>query len=192
MTRKLRRRRGPLHVISALLVLSAMLRITIGASEAVANSPNEMKAAIEPVPEDLAPKGLPTNDILAALEAREARLSEREAQVADRMQALNVAEGEVAKHIAALRQAEEALGATIALADSAAESDLGRLTTVYENMAPKDAAALFEQMPPQFAAGFLGMMDPVAAAKVMAGLTPETAYSFSVVLAGRNALVPTR
>jgi len=57
-------------------------------------------------------------------------------------------------------------------------------------MAPKDAAALFEKMPPQFAAGFLGMMDPIAASKIMAGLTPETAYSFSVVIAGRNALTP--
>lgn len=190
MTQNLRRRRGPLQVISGLLILSAVMRLTVGAGEAFANSADEL----EPIESTQVqqPDASPSSDLLAALRAREERILAREARFADRLQALNVAEGEIVEQLAALRLAEEALSATIALADSAAETDLGRLTTVYENMAAKDASALFEQMPPQFAAGFLGMMDPVAAAKVMAGLTPETAYSFSVVLAGRNALVPTQ
>lgn len=192
MTRTLRRKRGPLQVIVGLLVISAVMRLTVGAGEAFANSPAEIEPELaEPVQSQHADAS-PSSDLFAALRAREERIIAREARFADRMQALNVAEGEIAEQLAVLRQAEEALSATIALADTAAETDLGRLTTVYENMAPKDAAALFEQMPPPFAAGFLGMMDPVAAAKVMAGLTPETAYSFSVVLAGRNALVPTQ
>ena len=87
--------------------------------------------------------------------------------------------------------AEEALAATIAMADEAAATDLDQLTNVYENMKPKEAAALFEEMPPEFAAGFLGMMRPDAAALIMTQLEPEVAYSFSVVLAGRNANVPT-
>ena len=91
----------------------------------------------------------------------------------------------------ALTQAEAALRDTIALADTAAESDLDRLTKVYENMKPKQAAALFEEMHPNFAAGFLGRMRPEAAAEIMAGLSPEAAHTFSVVMAGRNANVPT-
>jgi len=79
---------------------------------------------------------------------------------------------------------------TIALAESASDNDLDRLTKVYESMKPKQAAALFEQMNPNFAAGFLGRMRPEAAAMIMAGLSPEAAHSFSVVLAGRNANVP--
>ncbi len=54
-------------------------------------------------------------------------------------------------------------------------------------MKPKRAAALFEQMDARFAAGFLARMRPDAAAAVMAGLSPEAAHMFSVVLAGRNA-----
>ena len=188
MTQPRKKQRGVLHVIAALLVLSALLRATIGAEAALANSPPESTTPAA----DSVSKGTPTEDILAALQAREDRLTEREALFADRIQALRVAETEVAEQLAALIQAEESLRATIALADTAAESDLGRLTTVYENMTAKDAAALFEKMPPEFAAGFLGMMEPLAAAKIMAGLSPETAYSFSVVLAGRNALVPTQ
>lgn len=182
------RRRSVLNILSALLVLSGVIRITIGAGEALAAEPvQEDVVASEPVVD-----GSPSEDILAAIAAREERLRQREALVADRVQALQVAEAEVSKQLQALQEAEQSLSATIALAETASESDLSRLSIVYENMAPKDAAALFEQMPPAFAAGFLGMMEPAAAAKIMAGLEPETAYSFSVVLAGRNALVPTQ
>jgi flagellar motility protein MotE (MotC chaperone) len=46
-------------------------------------------------------------------------------------------------------------------------------------------------MTPEFAAGFMARMRPDAAAAIMAGLEPATAYSISVVIAGRNARVPT-
>jgi flagellar motility protein MotE (MotC chaperone) len=134
-------------------------------------------------PEDLAP-------VLAALQQREARLVSREAEIAERMQALALADREIAERLEALAAAEDSLRATIALADTAAEDDLGRLTAVYENMKPAEAAALFGEMEPVFAAGFMGRMRPEAAAGIMANLPPAQAYSISVVLAGRNANVP--
>ena len=181
-----RRPYGALRVISALLIVSACIRFVAGATDAMANSPDSDAVAEE---ETQIPAS-PNEDISAAFLLREERLLEREAKLADRIQALNVAEIEISKQLAALQEAEDSLKATIEMVDSASETDLDRLRLVYENMAPKDAAALFEKMPPQFAAGFLGMMDPIAASKIMAGLTPETAYSFSVVIAGRNALTP--
>ena len=93
--------------------------------------------------------------------------------------------------MSALVEAEQKLAGTMALAESAAEDDLGKLTAVYESMKPKDAAALFSEMQPEFAAGFLGRMRPDAAAQVMTGLSPDVAYSISVVMAGRNASAPT-
>jgi flagellar motility protein MotE (MotC chaperone) len=42
-------------------------------------------------------------------------------------------------------------------------------------------------MEARFAAGFLARMRPEAAAEIMAGLSPESAHTISVVLAGRNA-----
>ncbi len=131
--------------------------------------------------------------VLAELREREARVSAREAALETRLQALAVAEDQISKNIAALTRAEDELAATMALADTAAEDDLSRLTAVYENMKPKEAAPLFEAMdPPQFAAGFLGgRMRPDAAASILAGLDPKTAYAISVILAGRNAAVPT-
>ena len=86
--------------------------------------------------------------------------------------------------------AEEELRTTLAMADGATEADVDRLTTVYEQMKPKESAALFEEMDPNFAAGFLARMRPEAAAGIMAGLSPEAAYTISVVMAGRNSGVP--
>lgn len=179
--------RGALHIISGMLIASAIVRMSVHAGPALADSEEEQRDHVVETPRDHAETG----SLLAALQAREARLDERETQLQNRIQALHVAEVEIEEKMQALVAAEENLRATIALADSAAETDLERLTSVYENMKPKEAAALFTEMSPQFAAGFLGMMRPDAAALIMTELEPETAYSFSVVLAGRNANVPT-
>lgn len=195
--KKPRRRRAPgrgaLVAISALLIGSALIRLGDDAGQAfakVATEPDMMPAEEEShqaqgeTPEEL-------QAMLDAFREREARIAQQEAAIQDRMQALKFANREIERKLAELTAAEVALRETIALADTAAESDLDRLTRVYENMKPKQAAALFEEMDPNFAAGFLGRMRPEAAAAVMAGLSPEAAHTFSVVLAGRNANVPT-
>lgn len=181
-----RRHRGTLHIIAGLLLLSAAFRAGPYIDPAFAQEP----PVAEPVLPETPPPMLPA-EMLAAFQAREARLDEREGQLRDRLQALRVAEIEIAEKLEAMRRAEETLNATIARAETASASDLDLLRAVYENMKPQDAAALFVEMPPPFAAGFLGMMRPEASALIMAELPPEVAYSFSVVLAGRNANVPT-
>jgi flagellar motility protein MotE (MotC chaperone) len=181
------RRRGALQAVAFLLLASAVVRISVEVSPALANEAAILTEDI--VVSDVGPSEAGT--LLSALQAREAQLTARESQLESRMGALRIAEEEIALQLQALLRAESELSATIALADRAAETDLAQLTTVYENMKPKEAADLFTEMPPQFAAGFLGMMRPEAAALIMTELEPEIAYSFSVVLAGRNAMVPT-
>lgn len=197
-TSKAPKRTGTLHILAGLLISSALIRAATTTPLAFAEAapatpvpePPTAMAMAEPV---LAPtEPVDTGTLLAALQERESRIAQREAQLADRLQALRVTEAEVGAQLAALTEAEERLRQTIALADVAAENDLSTLTQVYENMKPKDAAALFEEMSPEFAAGFLGMMRPDAAAQIMTGLAPETAYTISVILAGRNAGVPTQ
>ena len=191
-----RPRRGTLVMIAGLLIGSATIRLGLDAGQAIARQVSEplvpagsgAHAALSE-PRDCAPPP----DIAAMLSAfqdREARLNERESQFRVRMQALSVVDREITARMTALEQAEDELRATLALADAAAEKDLAKLTSVYESMKPKDAAALFEEMDPSFSAGFLGRMRPEAAAAVMAGLSPKTAYTVSALLAGRNADVP--
>lgn len=187
------RNRGTLRIIVTLLVISGLIRITV-TGQAIAE--NAATGQSEVAQDSGAPKQMAgpaeTDALLEAIKAREARLVTREAALEDRLRALALVESEAQEQLAALSAAEEALRATLALADAAAETDIQRLTRVYENMKPKDAAALFEQMSPDFSAGFLGLMEPVAAAAILTLMSPEAAYSISAVLAGRNANVPTQ
>ena len=195
MTRGTRRGKGTLHVICGLLLMSGVVR-AMGAGQAWAEAQAtdaSRPAEIAPA-EDVGLTGAAGENValLAAIKQREDRIAAREKQMDDRMQALQLAEREASERVAALTAAEDSLKSTIALADVAAETDIQKLVAVYENMKPKEAAALFSQMTPDFAAGFLGLMDPPLAAQIMAQVSPETAYSISVVLAGRNAGVPTQ
>jgi len=188
--RSARPARGALFTISVLLIGSAVLRIALNASEAIALEKSQPKTEASETPEASCETVGDLNSMLAAFREREERVAAQEQQIKNRMQALAVADEKIDQKLAALSKAEKDLRATLALADSAAETDLAQLTTVYENMKPKDASALFEQMAPEFSAGFLGRMKPASAASIMAGLSAERAYSISVILAGRNANVP--
>jgi flagellar motility protein MotE (MotC chaperone) len=185
-----------LTLIIALFVGSATLRLTFSAGSAFAQS------ADNDIPPTLAPthletqneQGVPTTvqrdrlgTLLKTLQEKQARLSAREEAQENRQRALDDAAQRIDDRLAQIAVAEQQLRETLALSNNAAEDDLARLTTVYENMKPKDAAALFEAMKPEFAAGFLGRMRPDAAANIMAGLKPDFAYTISVILAGRNA-----
>ncbi|WP_339927536.1 MotE family protein [Yoonia sp. 208BN28-4] len=179
--------RGTLHIIGGLLVASAMVRGIATGTPVVAQD----QLSQEPVVTQTEAATSAPDALLAALQDREKRLIARENQVADRIQAIRLAETEIAEQLTALQDAETALRETLALAETAASDDLARLATVYENMKPRDAANLFAEMTPNFAAGFLGLMDPTSAAAIMTELEPAVAHTFSVMLAGRNADVPT-
>jgi len=183
--------RTVLPVIAALFFASGLIRLGDGTALALTKELRGLAAgdgtetAAEPCP--------PPPDIAAVLEAlktREAELDARQAALDERAATIDIARDEVTRQMKALEAAESSLKSTLAVADNAAESDLAKLTAVYEQMKPEEASALFAQMDPRFAAGFLGRMRPDAAAAVMAGLDPAAAYSISVILAGRNARVP--
>lgn len=180
------RRLSVLGTIALLLAVSGALRVVSMAdmARAFGNEDNQLPTSAEATPE------ADTPTLLDAFRLREERVAERESLLAERETALARAANEIEERLAALTEAEDSLAAMIALANSAATDDLMRLTAVYENMRPQDAAALFENMDASFAAGFLGMMDPALAAAVMGRLTPETAYSISTVIAGRNVSAP--
>ena len=191
MASRMPRRRGPgvLTVIAGLLVISGGVRLAGDirpALAAEAETEEPMMAQALDCPEPVAPEAL-----LRDIRAREAAVAQQETMIADRMEALRLAESRITEQLDALSAAEASLADTLTLASTAAENDIGRLTLVYENMPPQEVAALFEEMDPQFSSGFLARMAPEAAAEVMTFLTPTTAYSISVVIAGRNANAPT-
>ena len=183
-------RRAGLPIVMLMLVSSIALRFGETAWSAFANTSENV--GHEPAAESdnacLTDQGV--EEMIAALNAREAAIVEKEAMQAKRAKTIELAEKRLEERLKSLVAAEEKLSATLTLADKAADEDVARLVTLYESMKPKDAAALFEEMDPEFSAGFMARMRPDAAAAVMAALTPQRAYSISVLMAGRNANAP--
>lgn len=184
---------GTLMTIALLFLLSGAIRMFDGVTTAnAAASLQEAQAGTES-PEPAARDVVDETGLERAMKAvreREKLLGERELALTDRMRALEVAEATVTRKLEELVTAEERLKSTMAQSQVAAEDDLSRLTSVYENMKPKEATEVFARMAPEFAAGFLGRMRPDAAALILSGLDPDKAYSISVLLAGRNANAP--
>jgi flagellar motility protein MotE (MotC chaperone) len=177
---------GGVGLIVLCFVASALLRLG-ESGRAIAE---ELAAkGDEPAAEAEAPAD--ATSLLAAIRAREAQLEAESRRLADRAQTLNVAEKKLAEQLAAFAQAQENLEATLAMADQAAERDIARMTTVYENMKPEDAARIFERMDVSFAAGLLARMRPELAADVLTGMNADAAYAVTLTIAGRNAAVPT-
>ena len=192
--RKIRSGRGALLVLSIVFVSSAGIRIYSGSGAAFAKE--LMSAPIENVAMEagdapeicISPSD--TMSLVHTLKEREKRVEEQEFLLAQKWKAVEIATLEIEENFAALEAAEKRLQATMTRSQTAAEEDLSKLTAVYEAMKPKEAAALFEAMSPEFAAGFLARMRSDAAGPILAGLPPETAYTISVILAGRNANAP--
>ena len=129
--------------------------------------------------------------LLAAIRQREAALDAEAARLAERQQTLAVAEERLNEQLATVEAARAQLEETLALADRAAERDIAQMTAVYEKMKPEEAAAIFARMELSFAAGLLVRMKPEIAAEVLAGMEPDTAYAVTLMIASRNAAVPT-
>jgi flagellar motility protein MotE (MotC chaperone) len=161
-------------------IASAVLRVS-GSGWALAEGIGELAQG----------EASPGDAMLAAIREREAELDAEERRLAERRQTLSVAEAKLAEQLAAFETAQKNLEGTLAMADKAAENDIARMTTVYENMKPDDAARIFERMDVDFAAGLLARMRPDLAAEVLTGMNADAAYAVTLTIASRNAGVPT-
>jgi len=186
--------KGSLLLIASLMLSSAAVRVFTSAESAFAQTDlaNQLlrTATNDAIVKDEPMDRPAVTSLLESLRSREISVTKREQELDVRAKTLEVVQREIERRLVALEEAEIRLSETLSLASTAAEDDLAQLTTVYENMKPKDAAAVFEAMEPEFAAGFLARMRPDTAAKVMSGLDPSFAYSVSAILAGRNAKTP--
>ncbi len=191
--------RGVLILIALMFSASAAVRFGAGPGPVLAQELAALRADDGKLPaRESAAAGPACTDppeieaLLGELARQQGFLDQRQAELASLEQSLKFAEEQIARRLGELKAAEAELSRLLSVSETAAEEDLARLTAVYENMKPKQAALLFEQMAPEFAAGFMGRMRADAAALIMAELPAEAAYAISVILAGRNARAPTR
>lgn len=169
-----------LSILALLFFIAGLSRLGLGVVEVFA-AENETLPPLERAE---------TDRLLAALKAREEQVRQKETEMAQRQQTLEKAEQNIRDQLAALAAAEAQLLKTLSLTEAAAENDVARLVTVYENMKPKQAAELFAKMDVTFAAGFFARLRPDFAGAVMAEMDPTSAYAISAVLAGRHAGTP--
>lgn len=181
---------GGIALIVVCFIGSAGLRLG-DSGPAIAQEIGTMTAGSPGEADKPAAKTEPADALLAAIREREEQLDVRAQDLANRAQALRVAEEKLAEQLDAFEQAQRNLEETLAVADQAAERDIARMTTVYENMKPEDAARIIEQMDVAFAAGLLARMRPEIAAQVMTGMDPGTAYALTLTIASRHSDVPT-
>jgi len=175
-----------LRTLAAIILTSGLIRISsidTSVQAQVENTPTEPTENVLEIP--FSPESI--EQLLDAFKIRESNLLAEEQRLENRRQTINQSKIDILAKIDELTVIEQRLASTLSLADSAAEQDLERLVSIYENMKAKDAAELFSEMTPDFAAGFLSMISPEIAAAIMAELEPNIGHSISVIAAGRNA-----
>ncbi|MFD1883727.1 MotE family protein [Paracoccus pacificus] len=74
-----------------------------------------------------------------------------------------------------VRSANSGSRAKSAGADKARQDDLARMIALYDEMAPKDSAAVLSNLPPDFAAEILMRVDSGTGAKIIAAIDPRQA-----------------
>lgn len=133
--------------------------------------------------------GTDRNAMLAAIRERSAALDAREAKVAERERLLEVVEKRLDEKTNELKSAKTDLESRLSFAETAVQSDITRLAKMYESMKPQKAGEIFNSMDASFAAGFLTSMSNDGAALILANMSTEKAYAASIIIAGRNASV---
>lgn len=107
---------------------------------------------------------------LEAIDRREADIKTAETTLRERLTAL---------------QAAQTTRPRKANPEAVAE-DITRLIAVYDQMAPKDAAAVISALPPAFASEILMRVSPETGARIMAAVAPEQAAILTTHMGARS------
>ncbi len=123
---------------------------------------------------------------IKSISEAELSLKRREAELELRETSVNKSREELAQMLTYLVRAEEELQRLLNLASEASEADILKVTELYQNMKPKEAAEVFAVMDPSLAAGFLSRMNVATASRILEQLEPEASYAIGAILAGKN------
>jgi len=195
---------------AALLLTLKVTAVVTGASPVVsevaaASEPSEEEAAGEDSavaedgaegeenarpPVDLAARPEPVKaqsaDVLEALADRRKSLDARENDVAMREKLLAAAEARIDEKIAELKTLKGQIDTVFKAEETEGDAKYDSLVKVYENMKPKDAAAVFERLDMAVLLELLERMNERKLAAIMAAMDPERAQAVTVELATAN------
>ncbi|MEO0961804.1 MAG: hypothetical protein AAFY01_05210 [Pseudomonadota bacterium] len=127
-----------------------------------------------------------SDDVLEALAQRRKALDARENEVAMREKLLAAAETRIDDKIVELKELKVKIDEVFKTEESKGDAKFKSLVKVYENMKPKDAAAVFEQLDMTVLLELLDRMNERKLAAVLAAMDPARAQAVTVALATEN------
>lgn len=128
-------------------------------------------------------KEAPSEDVLSAIAARRKALDARQADLDMREKLLAATEARIEDKIAELKTLKAEIDKVFRTEESRGEEKLMSLVKVYENMKPKDAAAVFEQLDMTVLLDIMERMNERRMAAVLAAMDPARAQDITVALA---------
>lgn len=132
------------------------------------------------------PVSTQSEDVLEALAARRKALDERQGEVEMREKLLAAAEARIDDKIAELKELKARVDEVFKTEESRGNEKFESLVKVYENMKPKDAAAVFEQLEMTVLLELLDRMNERKLAAILAAMDPARAQVVTVALATEN------
>jgi len=127
-------------------------------------------------------------EVLTELSKRRAELDKRAEDLDHRELLLKAAEQRVDDKIAQLKDLQTQVDATVDKVKAEDDERLKSLVRIYENMKPKDAAAIFEGMDVPAVLDLLTRMKDLKTAPILAAMAPDKARAVTVALEQRKAL----
>ncbi len=127
-----------------------------------------------------------SDDVLEALAARRKTLDARQSEVEMREKLLAAAEARIDEKITELKGLKAQIDTVFKTAESKGDEKFKSLVKVYENMKPKDAAAVFEQLEMGVLLELLDRMNERKLAAILAAMDPARAQVVTVALATEN------
>ena len=128
-----------------------------------------------------------TGDMLLAVNDKIKYLKRRETEIAARQAAYEDMEKRILAQLSAVKKAKSELDKSIQYRTDLARQDIVHLTTMYQTMKPKQAAAIFNEMDVNFAAGFLREMKSNQAGLILSNMKAKKAYQISLIIASKGA-----
>lgn len=123
--------------------------------------------------------------VLQSLQARSGQLDQREQAIQTELALLQAAEVKVDSKIKSLNDLKAQVQGLMGEADEKAQAEIDRLVKIYEEMKPRDAAAVMTQLDDKVRLPVAGKMKERALAAILAQMPPLEAKKLTEKLAGR-------
>lgn len=123
-----------------------------------------------------------TGKMLEAADTKLQLLQDRENAVGAKERMIEIAEQRLQEQISRLEATRKKLAETAGLAEEKTSKDREKLILIYEQMKPKEAAAIFNEMDPVVSADLLRSMKEQKSSAVLATMDAKKAYEVTIVL----------